>query len=166
LQCSRSYPAGRFRPAEPPRGANRRMHAIEAELFHKAILARHICLGVIHRLPHGPIATCCARLRLCGPAQTLPMAPFWRPRAGQAGRRLAEWQRELGRQGTFGLSPRRRLASRPSARSIYEARPARPAGDAPVAQLDSVALPKGKSAVSNPFGRTYVIVRRGARQGL
>jgi hypothetical protein len=65
--------------------------AIEAERFHEAQLARHICLGVIHRAPHGPIAACCARLRLRRSAQTFR----WR--------RLAP-ARRAGRQGGWRLA--------------------------------------------------------------
>ena len=84
--------ARRFAPPGPPIafvGANRRMHAIQAELFHEVTLTRHICLGVIHRVPHAPIAACCAGSRLCGPAQTFRWrspAPG-RPAGGSRGAR-------------------------------------------------------------------------------
>jgi hypothetical protein len=85
--------ARRFAPPGPPIafvGANRRMHAIQAELFHEVTLTRHICLGVIHRVPHAPIAACCAGSRLCGPAQTFRWrSPAPARRAGRQAARAA-----------------------------------------------------------------------------
>ena len=91
--CSRSYPLDGSAPPGPPIafvGANRRMHAIQAELFHEVTLTRHICLGVIHRVPHAPIAACCAGSRLCGPAQTFRWrSPAPARRAGRQAARAA-----------------------------------------------------------------------------
>jgi hypothetical protein len=100
-------PAGRFWPAGPIAlvGANRRMHAIQAELFHEVMLARHICLGVIHRPPDGPIAACCACSRLCGLAQTFRcrgLAPAPGRPAGAGGWR---WAESVGPPTNFGERP-------------------------------------------------------------
>jgi hypothetical protein len=116
--------ARRFAPPGPPIafvGANRRMHAIQAELFHEVTLTRHICLGVIHRVPHAPIAACCAGSRLCGPAQTFrwrspaPARRAGRQAARAAPARLADLVRSS--QGAGGAAGEREgRADRPAGR--------------------------------------------------
>jgi hypothetical protein len=89
-------PAGRFCPAGPIAlvGANRRMHAIQAELFHEVMLARHICLGVIHRPLQAAACPDCRLLCALAVVRPGPETFRWRSltparRAGRQGARAA-----------------------------------------------------------------------------
>jgi hypothetical protein len=125
--CSRSYPLDGSAPPGPPIafvGANRRMHAIRAELFHEVILTRHICLGIIHRVPHAPIAALLCRLAVVRPGPDLPMAQSsarapGRPAGGSRGAPVVARLADLARssQGAGGAAGERegrpdRLAGR------------------------------------------------------
>ena len=94
IACVRDpTPSGGSAPSGPPVafvGANRRMHAIQAELFHEVMLARHICLGVIHRVAACPDCRLLCTLAVVRPGPDLPMAqPSLAPARRAAGRRLA-----------------------------------------------------------------------------